>query len=130
MYVVAQPPATAYKHSVLLRRRHVQTPFLGFLALNTAQKAMIRRPPTLIRMSDLDVQDVRDLVAAQKRDSDTRNAFVSKIAQTYQGPPPGPERDKELLEHFQAASAWQAAKEDRERRLGLSNDNEASTSRT
>ncbi|PBK91480.1 hypothetical protein ARMGADRAFT_1166308 [Armillaria gallica] len=87
---------------------------------------MIRRPPTLIRMSDLDVQDVRDLVAAHN----TRNAFVSKIEQTYQGPPPGPERDKELLEHFQAASAWQAAKEDRERRLGLSNDNGASTSRT
>ncbi|KAG7446284.1 uncharacterized protein BT62DRAFT_931735 [Guyanagaster necrorhizus] len=90
---------------------------------------MIRRPPTLIRMSDLDVQDVRDVVALQKQDSDTRNAFVSKIAQTYQGPPPGPERGKELLEHFQAASAWQAAKEDRERRLGLVNDNEASTSR-
>ncbi|KAK0195408.1 hypothetical protein F5146DRAFT_1132892 [Armillaria mellea] len=91
---------------------------------------MIRRPPTLIRMSDLDVQDVRDLVAAQKQDSDVRSAFVSKIAQTYQGPPPGPEHDKELLEHFQAASALQAAKEDRDRRLGLGNDNGATTSRT
>ena len=37
---------------------------------------MIRRNPTLIAMSDFDVQDVRDLIAKQKTDTSLSRAYT------------------------------------------------------
>ncbi|KAF8124943.1 hypothetical protein EV363DRAFT_1270764 [Boletus edulis] len=40
---------------------------------------MIRRPPTMISMTDADIQDVRDLVAQQKAAHETRQKVLLKM---------------------------------------------------
>ncbi|KAF7376360.1 hypothetical protein MSAN_00051500 [Mycena sanguinolenta] len=58
---------------------------------------MIRRTPTLIIMSDLDVQDVRDVVAKQKTDS----ALMLKMKRMAENPAMDNE-DMEMLDQLKA----------------------------
>ncbi|KAJ6499057.1 hypothetical protein C8R45DRAFT_102474 [Mycena sanguinolenta] len=58
---------------------------------------MIRRTPTLISMSDLDVQDVRDVVAKQKTDS----ALMLKMKRMAENPAMDNE-DMEMLDQLKA----------------------------
>ncbi|KAJ7076320.1 hypothetical protein B0H15DRAFT_864110 [Mycena belliarum] len=58
---------------------------------------MIRRSPTLISMSDLDVQDVRDLLAKQKTDS----ALMLKMKRMAENPGMDKE-DLEMLDQLKA----------------------------
>ncbi|KAJ7091209.1 hypothetical protein C8R44DRAFT_891607 [Mycena epipterygia] len=58
---------------------------------------MIRRTPTLISMSDLDVQDVRDVVAKQKTDS----ALMLKMKRMAENPAMDKE-DMEMLDQLKA----------------------------
>ncbi|KAJ6500135.1 hypothetical protein C8R47DRAFT_1110576 [Mycena vitilis] len=61
---------------------------------------MIRRSPTLINMSDLDVQDVRDVVAKQKVDS----ALMLKMKRMAENPALEAE-DMEMIEQLKARYA-------------------------
>ncbi|KAJ7178367.1 hypothetical protein C8R43DRAFT_973112 [Mycena crocata] len=56
---------------------------------------MIRRNPTLISMSDLDVQDVRDVIAKQKTDT----ALLQKMKRMADNPDMEKE-DLEMLEQL------------------------------
>lgn len=58
---------------------------------------MIRRSPTLISMSDLDVQDVRDVLAKQKTDS----ALMLKMKRMAENPAMDSE-DMEMLDQLKA----------------------------
>jgi hypothetical protein len=58
---------------------------------------MIRRSPTLISMSDLDVQDVRDQIAKQKTDS----ALMLKMKRMAENPAMDKE-DLEMLDQLKA----------------------------
>ncbi|KAJ7497474.1 hypothetical protein FB451DRAFT_1386719 [Mycena latifolia] len=58
---------------------------------------MIRRNPTLISMSDLDVQDVRDLIAKQKTDA----ALMVKMKRMAENPDMDQE-DLEMLDQLKA----------------------------
>ncbi|KAJ7268748.1 hypothetical protein B0H12DRAFT_1229638 [Mycena haematopus] len=68
---------------------------------------MIRRTPTLISMSDLDVQDVRDVVTKQKTDS----ALMLKMKRMAENPAMDNE-DMEMLDQLKARYG------DREKRDG------------
>ncbi|KAJ7747314.1 hypothetical protein B0H16DRAFT_1726085 [Mycena metata] len=58
---------------------------------------MIRRTPTLINMSDLDVQDVRDALAKQKTDI----ALMNKMKRMADNPAMDAE-DMEMLDQLKA----------------------------
>ncbi|KAJ7838701.1 hypothetical protein B0H13DRAFT_2367275 [Mycena leptocephala] len=58
---------------------------------------MIRRSPTLISMSDLDVQEVRDVIAKQKTDS----ALMLKMKRMAENPAMDNE-DMEMLDQLKA----------------------------
>jgi hypothetical protein len=58
---------------------------------------MIRRTPTLINMSDFDVQDVRDVVAKQKTDS----SLMLKMKRMAENPAMDNE-DMEMLDQLKA----------------------------
>ncbi|KAF9051150.1 hypothetical protein BDZ89DRAFT_1154056 [Hymenopellis radicata] len=60
---------------------------------------MIRRPPTLIRMTDLDVQDVRDMVAQQKQEAETQKTIITKLKRVVDDPNMS-QADLDLLEKF------------------------------
>jgi hypothetical protein len=47
---------------------------------------MIRREPTLISMTDSDVQDVRDKVAKQKAEMASHQALISKMKRLADNP--------------------------------------------
>ncbi|KAJ7680568.1 hypothetical protein DFH06DRAFT_1163539 [Mycena polygramma] len=68
---------------------------------------MIRRSPTLINMSDLDVQDVRDVVAKQKVDS----ALMLKMKRMAENPALEAE-DMEMIEQLKARYADRPEKRD------------------
>lgn len=68
---------------------------------------MIRRTPTLIPMSDLDVQDIRDMVALQQREAAAKQTEKPKFIPS--------EDDVEMNAQLRAAGL----KQERTRRLGL-----------
>ncbi|KAF9482156.1 hypothetical protein BDN70DRAFT_875454 [Pholiota conissans] len=57
---------------------------------------MIRREPTLIPMTDVDVQDVRDLVAQQKAEGQRHQALMVKLKRLSENPALS-EEEKEIL---------------------------------
>lgn len=57
---------------------------------------MIRRNPTLIPMTDLDVQDVRNLVAKQKADSQRHQLLMVKLKRLSENPALS-EEEKDIL---------------------------------
>ena len=75
---------------------------------------MIRRNPTLIQMSDLDVQDIRDLVAQQREDALHQQEALAEARRAAENPPM--EQTQDLLEKYKVAEVKQ---QERNRRLGL-----------
>jgi hypothetical protein len=60
---------------------------------------MIRREPTLIPMTDLDVQDVRDMVAKQKAELANHQSLLSKMKRLAESPNLTKE-DVEMFDRF------------------------------
>ncbi|KAJ7594291.1 hypothetical protein C8J56DRAFT_926390 [Mycena floridula] len=73
---------------------------------------MIRRTPTLIQMTDMDVQDVRDMVALQKAEAISRQNALLKIKQLAETPTI---QDEDLA----FMKTMRNRKQDRDVRLGL-----------
>ena len=72
---------------------------------------MIRRNPTLIPMSDYDVQDVRDLLTKQKGDAIQQQQLFYKMKRIAENPTMQQE-DLEMMEQLRAAAT-------KAKRLGL-----------
>lgn len=70
---------------------------------------MIRREPTLIPLTDLDVQDVRDMLAKQKAETVNHQSLVSKMKRLAEDPNLTRE-DVEMFDRIKDAKA---------KRLGL-----------
>lgn len=79
---------------------------------------MIRRNPTLIPMTDSDVQDVREMVAQQKEEEQKQQALVAQIKKLAEDTELSSE-DSEMQEELKAAHAKHDAKAEQRRRLGL-----------
>ncbi|KAK2464244.1 hypothetical protein APHAL10511_003701 [Amanita phalloides] len=76
---------------------------------------MIRRSPTLIQMSDLDVQDIRDMVAQQREDALHQQQALAEVRRAAEAPA-AEKLHVDLLEKHKAAEVKQ---QERNRRLGL-----------
>ncbi|KAF8973113.1 hypothetical protein BDZ97DRAFT_653973 [Flammula alnicola] len=76
---------------------------------------MIRRNPTLIPMTDLDVQDVRDMVAKQKAELQNHQQLMVKMKRLADNP----NMTKEDMEMFEQMKASIAARNEKAKRLGL-----------
>ncbi|KIK09924.1 hypothetical protein K443DRAFT_671240 [Laccaria amethystina LaAM-08-1] len=72
---------------------------------------MIRRNPTLIPMNDLDVQDIRDMVAKQKADQQ----LMQKMKRLVESP-------EILKEDFNLMAELRGSIKDKVRRMGLDMD--------
>ena len=77
---------------------------------------MIRRTPTMIPMTDLDVQDVRDMVAKQKAEAQKSHSLMLKLKRMSENPNMT-EEDKQMF--MEITSGLSAIKESRAKRLGL-----------
>ena len=77
---------------------------------------MIRREPTLIPMTDLDVQDVRDMVAKQKTEIASHQALIVKMKRLANNPDMTTE-DMEMYE--QLKEALNDKGRDKAKRIGL-----------
>jgi len=75
---------------------------------------MIRRNPTLIPLTDEDVQDVRDMVAKQKADLQNHQQLMVKMKRLADNPNMSKE-DMEMLEQIKGA----LSRTEKNRRLGL-----------
>lgn len=75
---------------------------------------MIRRNPTLIHMSDQDVQDVRDMVTKQRSDLQNQQQLMAKIKRLAENPNMSKE-DIEMLERLKDVMA----RSEKAKRLGL-----------
>ncbi len=89
---------TATRSAAVPHARFFGYPFLNIFHSNLST-VMIRRPPTLIRMTDLDVQDVRDMVAQQKQDIEVQKTLMNKIKRVVEDPNMSP-ADLDLLEKY------------------------------
>ncbi|KAF8639496.1 hypothetical protein AX17_001401 [Amanita inopinata Kibby_2008] len=76
---------------------------------------MIRRSPTLIQISDLDVQDIRDIVAQQRTDAALHRQALADAGHATENPSLT-KVDMDMLERYKAAEAKQ---QEKNRRLGL-----------
>ncbi|KAG7098756.1 hypothetical protein E1B28_000665 [Marasmius oreades] len=76
---------------------------------------MIRRPPTLIPMTDNDVQDVRDMVAQQRAEVAYEKEMAEKLKKLADTPEVQPD-DFAMLEQLKQVRDKQIEKE---KRLGL-----------
>jgi hypothetical protein len=79
---------------------------------------MIRRNPTLVPMSDYDVQDIRDMLAKQKTDALHTQQFVLRMKRLAEKPTMQKE-DLEMMEYFKEQYNALAARHEKARRLGL-----------
>ncbi|KAF9231456.1 hypothetical protein BU15DRAFT_56107 [Melanogaster broomeanus] len=78
---------------------------------------MLRRPPTMIPMSDADVQDIRELVAHQKSQYDQKQKtllHMKKIAER-----PFAEDDPAAMAFLKQMSDRAREREERNKRLGI-----------
>ncbi|KAL0578749.1 hypothetical protein V5O48_003247 [Marasmius crinis-equi] len=73
---------------------------------------MIRRPPTLIPMTDSDVQDVRDIAARQKAELAHNKDMAEKMKKLADNP----EMQKE--DYLMIEQLKQAKQKEKEKRLG------------
>lgn len=86
---------------------------------------MIRRNPTLIPMSDLEVQDIRDAYNKQKAEREKQDELLQKIKMFSQNPELLKE-DPQMLEYLNklmAAKQKEKKQEDKAKRLGLETGN-------
>ena len=97
---VAQPQPTVLLPAFVFSPRWGQTISTSF--------AMIRRNPTLIPMNDLDVQDIRDMVAKQKADQQ----LMQKMKRLVESP-------EILKEDFDLMAELSGSIKDKVRRMGL-----------
>ncbi|KAF5351965.1 hypothetical protein D9756_007567 [Leucocoprinus leucothites] len=82
---------------------------------------MIRRNPTLIPLSDLEIQDVRDAYNKQKTEREKQEELLRKIKMFSQNPELLKE-DPQMLEYLNktmAAKQKDKKQEDKAKRLGL-----------
>ncbi|KAF4621046.1 hypothetical protein D9613_000424 [Agrocybe pediades] len=82
---------------------------------------MIRRNPTLIPLSDSDVQDVRDMVAKQKADMLSRQQLVVKMRRLAENPNMTKD-DFDMLDQL-----GEFLRSDKNKRLGLEPESSKST---
>ncbi|ESK96570.1 hypothetical protein Moror_6790 [Moniliophthora roreri MCA 2997] len=87
---------------------------------------MIRRTPTIIPMTDNDVQDVRDMVAQQKAEIAHEKEMAEKMKKLADVPDMQSE-DFSMLEEMKQAKAKQ---QEKERRLGIQTCKKDDTSNT
>ncbi|KAF9529190.1 hypothetical protein CPB83DRAFT_852829 [Crepidotus variabilis] len=80
---------------------------------------MIRREPTLIQMTDLDVQDVRDMVAKQKAEINSHQALITKMKRLADNPNMTSE-DQDMYEQLKEA----LNEKTKAKRLGLDTGSE------
>lgn len=80
---------------------------------------MIRREPTMIPMSDSDVQDVRDLVAGQMADYEKTQQILNKMKAMAERPP----GDEDVPAFLQ-----QKDRSEKDKRLGIQPGTSASVS--
>jgi hypothetical protein len=82
---------------------------------------MIRRNPTLIPISDLEVQDIRDAYNKQKAEREKQEEFLRKIKQFSQTPEllKGDPQMLEYLNKVMATKQKEKKLEDKAKRLGL-----------
>ncbi|KJA20715.1 hypothetical protein HYPSUDRAFT_42779 [Hypholoma sublateritium FD-334 SS-4] len=77
---------------------------------------MIRRTPTMIPMTDLDVQDVRDMVTKQKMEAQKTHSLMLKLKRMSENPNMT-EEDKQMF--MDITSGLSALKDNKAKRLGL-----------
>lgn len=73
------------------RAKANNAPIVGVLQLSSAfpsplASTMIRRNPTLIPMTDSDVQDIRDMVLAEKAEENKQQMMLNTMAKLIQTP--------------------------------------------
>lgn len=76
---------------------------------------MIRRNPTLIPMTDLDVQDIREMVAKQKAEQVNMQQQIRRFIEN----PPTTREEAELFEQLKIMYAQK--ERERTRKFGLAN---------
>lgn len=79
---------------------------------------MIRRPPTMIPMTDADIQDVRALVAQQKAAHDARQKVLLKMKKLTELPDPVAD-DPTTATLFRQLTDKVREHDERHRRLGI-----------
>ncbi|KAF9454045.1 hypothetical protein P691DRAFT_531222 [Macrolepiota fuliginosa MF-IS2] len=91
---------------------------------------MIRRNPTLIPLSDLEVQDVRDLYNKQKAEREKNEELLRKIKAFCQNPELLKEDPKmlEYLEKFAETKQKDKKQDEKAKRLGLDKGESSSKS--
>ena len=92
--------------------------FAPFVLVAFTWTTMIRRNPTLIPMTDSDVQDVREMVALQKEEEQKQQALIAQMKKMAEDAETLPE-DSEMAEEQRMLQAKQDAKSEQRRRLGL-----------
>jgi hypothetical protein len=114
VYLPKSPAARSTQLLLLLFGRHHSSVTAPSLRLKQSSE-MIRRSPTLIQMSDLDVQDIRDM-AAEHREEALRLQQEQVEAKRKGEDSTTDKMDTSLLEKHKTAEAKQ---QERNRRLGL-----------
>ncbi|KAJ3567590.1 hypothetical protein NP233_g6279 [Leucocoprinus birnbaumii] len=85
---------------------------------------MIRRDPTLIPLSDLEIQDVRDMYRKQRADREKHEELLRKIKMFSQNPELLKD-DPQMIEYLNKSFATkqkEKKQEDKVKRLGLDED--------
>jgi hypothetical protein len=80
---------------------------------------MIRRSPTVIPMTDIDVQDVRDLVEKQRADAHKRQQVLQSMQRVVEQDGALDEDSVALLISMKAALNKEKEEKERQRRLGM-----------
>lgn len=80
-------------------------------------QTMIRRPPTMIPMTDADIQDIRALVAQQKAAHETRQKVLLKMKKLTEVPDPVAEDSTATL--FRQLTDKVREHDERHKRLGI-----------
>ena len=113
VYLPKSPAARSTQLLLLLFVRHHPSLHASLRLKQTSE--MIRRSPTLIQMSDLDVQDIRDMVAEQREEA--LRLQQEQVEAKRKGEDSTTDKmDTSLLEKHKTAEAKQ---QERNRRLGL-----------
>ena len=81
-------------------------------------KEMIRRSPTMIPMTDADIQDVRDLVSKQKTLHETRQKVLLKMKKLTELPDPVAQ-ETATASMFRQLTEKVREHDERHRRLGI-----------
>ncbi|TFK44385.1 hypothetical protein BDQ12DRAFT_672887 [Crucibulum laeve] len=76
---------------------------------------MIRRTPTLVPMSDLDVQDIRDMIAKQKASALSHQQLVVKMKRLAENP----NMEQEDIDMLAQISKRHQEDKEKARRIGL-----------